>query len=114
MKILLIGQYPPPHGGISVHLLGLQQQLSAAGIPCAVLDLHRWGGKVGFARTLVRYAADCWTIRLHTNGHNAKSWLVTLLCGFVARIHGTVRILTLHSGMVPRYLNTGIWQRMQG
>ena len=114
MKILLIGQYPPPHGGISVHLLGLRQQLTAAGIPCAVLDLHRCGGKIAFTRTLLRYAEDGWTIHLHTNGHNVKSWLLALLCGFVAKSRGTVRILTLHSGMVPRYLHGGIWQRIPG
>jgi glycogen(starch) synthase len=44
-----------------------------------------------------------WIPHLHTNGHNRKSWLATLACGFAGKIRGGA-LLTLHSGMVPRYL----------
>jgi len=77
MKILLIGPVPPPHGGISVHVSELRRQLTAAGIPCEVLDTR--DVRRGF--TMWRYAWNGWTLHLHTNGHNAKSWWLALLCG---------------------------------
>ena len=56
MKILLIGPYPPPHGGISVHVSGIHRQLMAAGIPCRVLDTGRDPPRAGFRH---RTAAPC-------------------------------------------------------
>jgi hypothetical protein len=38
MKILLVGPYPPPHGGVSVHVWGIHRRLTEAGVPCRVLD----------------------------------------------------------------------------
>jgi glycogen(starch) synthase len=111
MKVLLIGPYPPPHGGISVHMAGVYRRLTAAGTRCISLDPHRCGGKIAFAKTLLRYTSEGWTIQLHTNGHNVKSWILAFVCGFAARIHGTLRNLTLHSGMAPGYLNVGFWRR---
>jgi glycogen(starch) synthase len=111
MKMVLIGPYPPPHGGISVNILGLYRQLTADGVACVVLDPHRYSSKIALVRTLIRYASDGWTLHLHANGHNRKSWLLAFLCGFVAGIFRTRRILTLHSGLVPRYLHAGFWQR---
>jgi glycosyltransferase involved in cell wall biosynthesis len=111
MKHLLVGPYPPPHGGISVHLSGLHRQLTMSGAPCAVLDPHRCAGTLRFVRTLLGYASEGWTIHLHTNGHNAKSWLLALLCSFAEKINGGDGILTLHSGMVPGYLLATWWHR---
>ncbi|MBI4458503.1 MAG: hypothetical protein HY648_00415, partial [Acidobacteria bacterium] len=41
MKLLLIGPYPPPHGGISVHVAAAKKQLDQAGFACRVLNLNR-------------------------------------------------------------------------
>ena len=41
LKLLLVGPVPPPHGGISVHVAALEQQVRAAGLPCRVLDLFQ-------------------------------------------------------------------------
>ena len=99
MKILLIGEVPPPYGGISVHVAGIQRQLLAAGIECQVLDTGRIRA-AGFGAALLRYVRDGWTLHLHTNGHNPKSWLIALICG-VAASRGEGGVLTLHSGMAP-------------
>lgn len=105
MKILLIGPVPPPHGGISVHVSELRRQLTAAGIPCEVLDTR--DVRRGF--TMWRYAWNGWTLHLHTNGHNAKSWWLALLCGIAGRLAAGC-VLTLHSGMAPAYLNSSPWR----
>src|ERR1700675_4859155 len=102
VKGLLIGPYPPPHGGISVHVSGIYQQLIAAGVRCAVLDTGQIPNRLRFAMELARYAARGWTLHLHTNGHNRNSWLLALLCAIGGQMRGC--ILTLHSGMMPGYL----------
>jgi len=103
MKILLIGPYPPPHGGVSVHVSGIHLQLMAAGVQCRVLDSGRDRPGLGFGIVLLRHAWQGWTLHLHTNGHNLKSWLVALGCGLAGQFGGGC-ILTLHSGMAPGYL----------
>lgn len=103
MKILLIGPYPPPHGGVSVHVSGIHLQLMAAGVQCRVLDTGRDRPGLGFGIVLLRHAWQGWTLHLHTNGHNLKSWLVALGCGLAGQF-GNGCILTLHSGMAPAYL----------
>jgi glycogen synthase len=103
MKILLIGPYPPPHGGVSVHVQGVHLQLIAAGVRCQVLDTGRDRPGLGFLIVVLRHAWQGWTLHLHTNGHNLKSWLVALGCGLAGQSGGGC-ILTLHSGMAPGYL----------
>jgi glycogen synthase len=52
-----------------------------------------------------------WTPHLHTNGHNRKSWLLALACGLAGKVRGSA-VLTLHSGLAPRFVSTlSFWQR---
>jgi hypothetical protein len=57
----------------------------------------------GFGWTVLRHGLQGWTLHLHTNGHNVKSWLLALGCGLAGQSRGGC-VLTLHSGMVPGYL----------
>jgi glycogen synthase len=111
MRVLLIGPRPPPHGGISVHVSGIQRQLLASGVTCRVLDMSLVRPGWGFGLAVLRHALQGWTLHLHTNGHNVKSWLVAFACGLAGQARGGC-ILTLHSGMVPGYLeNAPSWRR---
>ena len=113
MKVLQIGPYPPPHGGVSVHVYQVQRQLFQSGIACRVLNVDprapRSGeyisirGAAGLFLALLRHARKGWTLHVQTNGHNHKSWLVAFTPG-VAGLAGPGSLLTLHSGMVPEYL----------
>ena len=102
-KILLVGPYPPPHGGISVHLRNAHARLASAGTRCHVLNTAE-GVRWKTIASLMRYAWEGWTVHLHTNGHNPKSWVVALAGGVAARI-GEEGTLTLHSGFVPEFLH---------
>jgi glycogen(starch) synthase len=126
MKVLLIGPYPPPHGGVSVHVAALKAELREAGARCRVLDLvpqadappprgpaapdgnatERIRGGWDLVRTVFRHARAGWTVHLHTNGHNLKSWLIVAACGAAAR-PAPASLVTLHSGMLPAYLRKG-------
>jgi glycogen(starch) synthase len=113
MKLLLVGPYPPPHGGVSVHIAEMKRRAGALGIPCRVLNTDRTAESnpnfipvrraSGFMLSLVRHSLRGWTIHVHTNGHNLKSWLVALAGGLAGRL-GPGSILTLHSGKMPDYL----------
>jgi glycogen(starch) synthase len=113
MKILQVGPYPPPHGGISVHVYELRKRLHMAGIDCRVVNVDphalespeylRIRGGLDFVRILIQYARMGWTLHVHINGHNTKSWLSALAAG-VAGLFGPGNLLTLHSGLAPQYL----------
>jgi glycosyltransferase involved in cell wall biosynthesis len=45
MEIVLLGPYPPPYGGISVHVQRLKERLEERGIPCVVYDYSSIRGK---------------------------------------------------------------------
>ncbi|MBI3895001.1 MAG: glycosyltransferase family 4 protein [Acidobacteria bacterium] len=121
MKLLLIGPYPPPHGGISVHMAETKKQLEQAGVSCCVLNLNRSAPKsdqyicfrssLGLLRILFFHARRGWIFHLHTNGHNGKSWLLALACGLIGQL-APACLLTVHSGMAPLYLNgESLWRR---
>jgi glycosyltransferase involved in cell wall biosynthesis len=62
-------------------------------------------GARGLVRELVRHAWNDWTFQVHTNGHNAKSWTISLACALAAQF-GQGASLTLHSGMAPAYIRS--------
>jgi glycosyltransferase involved in cell wall biosynthesis len=101
VKTLLVGPYPPPHGGISVHVRGLEKRSIAAGVPVRVLNSNNADAKL--VCRIVSHSLRGWAVHCHTNGHNLKSWLLAGICGAAGR-SGAGAILTLHSGMVPAWL----------
>src|SRR5579862_960718 len=117
LKVLLVGPFPPPHGGVSVHVLTLQRLLRKSGISCRVLNISRGApqsdqyvsirGPFHFMLLLLRSSLKGWSLHVHINGHNAKSWLVALAAGLAqaAGRSGHAATLTIHSGMSPAYLN---------
>jgi glycogen(starch) synthase len=56
-------------------------------------------------RELIRHAFDDWTLSVHTNGHNAKSWAISLASALAAQFGPGAR-LTLHSGFAPAYIRS--------
>ncbi len=116
MKILLVGPYPPPHGGVSVHVYEARRRLSQAGIECQVVNLDPRArqsdeyiairGGCDLFSTLARFASQGWILHVHANGHSHKNWLVALTAGLAAGF-GPGGVLTLHSGMTPAHLAHG-------
>jgi glycogen(starch) synthase len=68
-------------------------------------------GAPGLLRELARHVCDDWSLNVHTNGHNPKSWFIALACGLAAQV-GPEATLTLHSGLVPAYIRgSTFWKR---
>ena len=117
-RILLVGDYPPPYGGLSVQVASLAHQLAVrTDTDVQVLDIgarrreRRPGclparGPVDLAATIVSHARRGFTPHLHTNGHNPKSWLVTLGCTASAAAAGRRAVVSLGSGSMPAFLQS--------
>src|SRR5436190_9829232 len=82
LKLLFVGPFPPPHGGISVHVWNACRVMRSAGTECRVVNIDprapasgeyiRISGAASLALALARHALDDWTVHVHTNGHNPK------------------------------------------
>jgi glycosyltransferase involved in cell wall biosynthesis len=115
LRVALIGDWPPPYGGISIHVQGLEAALRESGAEVRVLDImpgdHREPGVVPargelpYAIELARVAAGGFLVHVHTTGANLKSWLVALAASRARRAGGPRGVLTLHSGLVGRFLD---------
>lgn len=116
MKVLLIGPYPPPYGGISVHVELAREELLRDGIECRVLRIDRCvpqsdryiriNGGWELVRKVFHYAGQGWMPHVHINGHTIKGWLIALACG-IAGHAAPAKLLTIHSGMTPGFVASG-------
>ena len=108
MRILLLGPYPPPQGGIQTHLVALRNYLTQQSIPCDVINLtrHRRADGEGLyyprtplhvLRLLFQHPYD--VAHFHIGGHLTPRLLALLLAG--SSIPGKKTLLTFHSGGYP-------------
>ncbi|MEW6735360.1 MAG: glycosyltransferase [Acidobacteriota bacterium] len=122
LKILLVGNYPPPFGGISVHLQLLHCLLRREGIDCLVLNIdpqafpsRNYIKISNYANFLIRLitASHGRVVHLHTNGHNSKSWWLAAVTGWLSNLFGRGAIVTIHSGLAPDYIkNACYWRQL--
>jgi glycosyltransferase involved in cell wall biosynthesis len=114
MRIALVGDWPRPYGGVSVHVAALARELWARGLDVRVLDIgkgnHAGGGilpvrgPLRYAAALGGAAAEGRLLHVHTSGANAKSWVVALAAGRARRPGAPRGVLTVHSGSAPAFL----------
>jgi len=92
---------------------GLQSNVLNIDPRAPVSDAYiKISGATDLVRKLISHVSDDWTLSVHTNGHNPKSWLIALVCGCASQL-GPAATLTLHSGGVFAYLNSGSrWRRL--
>lgn len=113
--LVLVGPYPPPWGGIAVHMRALQRLARGRGIPVRIFDtgaghsardgrgdVYRGGGAYGVA-SAVRGSFGH-PLHAHISGNNTKAWVVALSLGRPFRRQGPGAVLTVHSGLVPGFL----------
>lgn len=114
--ILLVGDWPPPLGGVSVHMHSLRAACRRAGARVHVIDIGKGQSDAPdvtrattpatYLRSLAREANAHDTLHLHTNGANVKSWALVLATGLAARALGLHAVLTIHSGHAPTWLSS--------
>ena len=108
MKILQLGPYPPPYGGVQTHIVALVDFLRQRGIACDVVNLTRFKRAsengiyypphaLGVARHLLSHRYDI--IHLHIGG---RIWPQQLALGLAcAVLPDTQLVFTFHSGGYP-------------
>ena len=125
MRVLLVGAYPPPIGGVAIHIKQLGARCLAEGWDVRIVDLYGGGGVARDDPSHVVRLAGIMPLRLHR--------LRTLLRGFdgdlvhfhvsgmgrfgpvAGRLMQAARpahtLLTLHSGRFPRTRSMLSWSR---
>jgi glycosyltransferase involved in cell wall biosynthesis len=108
MRILQMGPYPPPHGGVQTNLVAIRQYLRNRNIACAVINTTRHRkpetdeiyypkNPLQVVRLLARLRYDI--IHLHLGGTVPMRVLgLALLCCMMPRAR---TVLTFHSGGYP-------------
>jgi glycogen(starch) synthase len=108
MRVLLLGPYPPPHGGVQTNLVAIRAFLLKHGVPCAVINITRHRkpdaeevyypkGPLPLLRLLARLRYD--VIHLHIGGMLTNRLLaLSLACTLRP---GTKSVMTFHSGGFP-------------
>lgn len=112
MRVLLVGDYPPPHGGVAIHVQQLHRFLRSRNVEAKVLDIGKggrpapdvipMGSAPQFGLRLAGFLAAGWTVHVHTSGNNPKAWLLAAMAGMPGP--RAPRVITLHSGLLPDYL----------
>ncbi len=108
MRVLLLGPYPPPHGGVQTNLVAIRTFLLKEGIPCSVINITRHRkpdadevyyprGPAQVIQLLTRLNYDL--LHLHIGGMLSKRLLA--LCLVCARWPGKKSVMTFHSGGFP-------------
>lgn len=121
MKVLILGDYPPPYGGSSVQVSVLHRLLSAKpGFTCRVLDIGTTRRQrrpeclpvrnpLEFVGQLLAHPARNYVLHLHTNGHNVKSWLITFACAAAGILNGRKTLVSIGSGLAPDFMQQSGW-----
>jgi glycogen synthase len=105
MRVLLLGPYPPPHGGVQTNLVAIRELLLSRGHSCAVVNLHRFRSSkdrdvyhpataLETLRLLARLRYDI--VHLHIGGELPPRLLGLALLSVL--MPGARGVLTFHSG----------------
>lgn len=113
MRVLLVGDYPPPQGGLAIHVQQVHRFLSERGVQVRALDVGKGGQRIDgvvpvraareLVRELVRAPED--VVHLHTSGNNPRAWALVAAVGALKAARAVPRFVTLHSGLLPHFLS---------
>jgi len=125
IKVLLVGPYPPPYGGMATQISEWHRHLAKLETyECAILNIGESRkanlegciparGYWDFLRKLYGFTARGYIIHLVTNGHNFKSWLCALICTMAGYLNGRKTVIVFGSGNLPVYLRqVSGWKRL--
>jgi glycogen(starch) synthase len=108
MRVVQLGPYPPPHGGVQTNLVAIRRFLQQRGIDCDAINLTRNRRQdadgvyyprsaLELLRLLIRLRCDI--LHLHIGGNlTARLLALGLVC---CRLPGRKAALTFHSGGYP-------------
>src|SRR5256714_2961146 len=114
-KLLIVGDFPPPHGGVAVHVETLQRAVRSRGGDCTVLDIGKGqvpadgvvpaGSYASCTSRLFAHALRGYRVHVHTSGANPKSWALAAMCAAAGKVSRVPALITFHSGLGPAWLS---------
>jgi glycosyltransferase involved in cell wall biosynthesis len=120
MRIALVGSYPPPIGGNSVHVKRLHDYIRAQGFPCDVIDLYadnrhgpsfthvyRYGpaGVVGLMKALLHLRKQRYDV-VHFHVSGLKRFIIAGVFLLLLLPLGSKTLITIHSGSFRKNFST--------
>lgn len=99
MKIALVGPYPPPFGGVSIHIQRLKERLIERGIKCTVYDVKNMQDRNISVKKIKEWVTQIFLlpkekiIHFHSSGYNFAMLIKSLFC----LILGKKVVITYHS-----------------
>ena len=114
-NVLLIGSYPPPYGGISIHIKRLTDILSMNGYRINILDITnvkyiKINENITIIPLRVRYFIEIIKsflksdiVHIHTSGYG-RYWREMLLIVF-SKITNNKTIITVNGGLFPKHVS---------
>src|ERR1041384_8129617 len=106
MKILQLGPYPPPHGGVSRNMTAIREELLVSGHGCSIIatsrstriesdpDVYHPNTALGLIKLLATLDFD--VLHIHIGGDIPPRVQALMLC--CALFAGGKSVVTLHSG----------------
>ena len=116
IKVLLVGPYPPPYGGMAVQIREWHRRLTQIqGYECSVLNIGESRatpmegcisvhGYADYLHRLYDFAKRKYVVHLVTTGHSFKSWLSGFVCAIAGVTNGRRTVLVVGSGDAPEYI----------
>lgn len=117
LKIALIGPYPPPYGGISIHIRRLKEQLEKRECECIVYNLEGQGELPeknvihikNLKRWLPKYFFFAKEAVIHYHNYG---WQMSVIIGLMGLL-GKKTVISIHGDDLNDSLEEGSWFRKQ-
>src|SRR5262249_48608140 len=114
VKILQIGNYPPPMCGWAIQTKLVTDELRRRGHTCEVLKINEnrtikdaayvdVQGPYDYARKVVAWAIRGFRLNVHVNGMAQKGYLLALFAVLIGRLTNRPTLLTFHGGLSQKY-----------
>lgn len=115
MKVLIIGSYPPPYGGVTTHIKKLARILSSNGYNIRILDVinkryiriskNIFVIPISLTTILhiIRIFISSKIVHIHTSGYG-KYWREAILIT-LSKLTKNKIIVTIHGGSFPHYIS---------
>lgn len=110
VKILQIGNYPPPFCGWAIQTKLLVEEIRKRGHICEVLNLNESRRKKSneyvdvqnafdYLQKVIRFALKGYRFQVHVNGQSKPGYLLALVASLVGRVARKPVALSWHGGL---------------
>ncbi len=114
VKILQIGNYPPPACGWAIPTKLLVEEIRRRGHACEVLNINENRKKksaefidtqngLDYLYKLIRFAVQGYRFQMHVNGQSKTGYILAMLAALVGRLSGRPVALSWHGGLQQKY-----------